>query len=84
MRGGNSIKSTPPPGRKLVRDWVGLRVRSRRAFANASGTMPAGTVFTVTMTSPGRGMSLRADRCQCCGLEWAVSHIPPDDVEVVS
>ena len=32
---------------KRKKDWVGLRVRSRKDLRNALGKIPAGTIFTV-------------------------------------
>lgn len=81
--GSNKIKLTPPPGKKLIREWEGLRVRSKEAMRNAHAEFPAGTEFMVTSATGGVGLTLKSVKCSCCGIALFITRIRSHDVEVV-
>lgn len=66
---------------KLKRDWIGLRVRSRHAIQNGLGTVPAGTMFTVTDSYA--GLRMTSDKCPACGVQFYVSRVNQASVEIV-
>ena len=76
------MKSTPPPGKKRIRDWCGLRVKTTGPLRNGAGEMPAGSLATV-MVSGGTGLHLTFDACTCCGVRLFMTRVHTSDVEVV-
>ena len=75
------MRLKPPPGKKLVRDWTGMRVVSRRTMRNAAATLPAGTAWEVV--DAGRiGLRLRSAPCACCGVSVMMTGVSHDDVDV--
>jgi len=63
------------------RKWQGVRVRSLRDMQNGWAALPAGTQFTIEEKH--RGFSLRADACECCGLQARISKVQPFDLEIL-
>ncbi len=76
------MRLTPPPGKKLIRDWNGLRVRTRQVLRNGAAEMPIGSLATVE-TSGGTGLHLKFDKCHCCGAAVYMSRVTSSDVEVI-
>lgn len=83
MIGRFKMKIAPPPGKKLIRDWNGLRVRTLREMESGMLELPVGIVCTVS-TSGGTGLQLRTDKCECCGVAVYISRVHSVDVEVVA
>lgn len=77
------VKERPAPIKKpkLMKDWVGLRVKSIKTIANGSYQMPAGTIFSVENTY--RGLTLRREPCSHCRVELYVTKVSVNDVEIV-
>lgn len=75
------LKNEPPPGKKYISDWVGLRVRTKRDISTMAMTIPAGTVMTVSHVKP--GLQLQTEPCPTCGVRMFVFRVPTWDVEVV-
>jgi len=75
------MKTDPPPGKKYVSDWVGLRVRTLREMHTMAITIPAGTAMTVSSTCP--GLNLQTDACPTCGVRMFVARVHSSDVEVI-
>lgn len=83
MKSGK-FRITPPPGRKQVRDWNGLTVRTRTEMRNGMGVIPARTLCVVEGAGGGMGIQLRTKQCECCGLSFFISRVTPDDVEIIA
>jgi|GEM_PF-2405963 len=77
------MRLAPPPGKKKIGDWHGLRVRTLHEMSNGWGTIPAGTVATVESCTGGVGLTLRSEPCKCCGLRVLISRVHNSEVEVV-
>lgn len=58
-----------------LRDYVGRRVRVGMKLTNGFGSMPAGTIYTVTGYWRA-GFSLKSDRCNGCGFVFYISKVP--------
>ena len=74
------LNSKPPPGKKHVADWVGLKVRTKRQLHNGVASIPAGTVCDVVSTGP--GLKLWGGKCRRCGMRPYITHVDTRDVEV--
>lgn len=83
MIGRFKVKITPPPGKKLIRDWNGLTVRTLEPLLNGNIQIPVGTVCEVE-TSGGTGLRLRTKPCSCCGVAVYITRVYPHHVEVVA
>lgn len=59
------------PAPKKVRDWKGKKVVSLYKVSNGLGSVPAGTVFTITSATTRK--ELKTNQCECCGLAFKVS-----------
>lgn len=75
--------TAPPPGRKLVREWNGLRVKTLVEMRNGWMTIPAGTTGVVE-TSGGTGLKLTCDPCPHCGVSAHITRVRSGDVVVAS
>lgn len=75
------LRMVPPPGKKLIRDWVGLTVRFRTQLGNGMGRMPAGTLAKVRYAHG--GLEVETEPCKCCGLQLRITRVSFTDVEVV-
>ncbi len=84
MIGRHRMTTPKPPGGKLVRDWVGKRVKTVREMSNGWCTIASGTICTVDSVSGGTGLSLVSDPCSCCGVKVRISRIHATDVEVIA
>ncbi|MDK0999553.1 hypothetical protein ACO2TQ_35105 [Burkholderia sp. OKR4-1] len=78
----NKIKNIPPPGKKLIRDWIDMRVRTKEVMRNGYVEIPAGS--TATVTGIGVGLELKFDPCTCCGMRAFISRVHGSAVEPVS
>lgn len=76
------MRTPPPPGKKLVADWVGLKVRARQGMRNGALRFPAGTVLTVR--EAGGGLRLETEPCKCCGVSIYITRVDARDVEVIT
>lgn len=74
------MKLRPPPGKRLVRDWDGMRVVSTVPMANKVAQLPAGTRWTVYQAGA-TGLHLVSDRCPECGVAVRMSHVSHEHVE---
>jgi hypothetical protein len=72
------MKNTPPPGRRLVSDWLGMRVKTTAEMRNGMTVIPAGLNATVEGISG--GLILRGDPCTCCGVQVLIRRVPSSDV----
>lgn len=77
----NKIRNVPPPGKKLIRDWLGMRVRTKEAMRNGYVEIPAGSLATVD--GIGVGLELKVDPCQCCGMKAIISRVHGSKVEPI-
>ncbi|WP_141755119.1 hypothetical protein [Burkholderia plantarii] len=77
----NKIRNVPAPGKKLIRDWKGMRVRTLRVMRNGYVEIPAGSLATVT--GIGVGLELKIDPCPCCGMQAYIVRIHGSDVEPI-
>ena len=77
------MRSTPPPGARLVKDWEGMRVRTVCALTNGWGKMPKGSIVTVASAGSGAGLRLQGDPCPCCGVVITIARVRSTDVEPV-
>jgi len=66
---------------KRKKDWVGLRVRSRKDLRNALGKIPAGTIFTVNRNYA--GLQLESDPCPHCGVRFFITKVSERDVTII-
>lgn len=66
---------------KRKMDWEGLKVKSLKPLKNGWASLPEGKVFTVGSWS--RGLSMRSDPCECCGVRLSISRVSPNDVELL-
>lgn len=71
----------PPPGKKLIRDWIGMEVRTLRRMTNGVATVPAGSRAIVKGTSS--GLHLEFVKCEHCGLAPYMTRISHRDVAIV-
>lgn len=76
---GHRPRNAPPPGSRRVGDWNGMLVRSLVDLKNGSGSLPAGSLFTVESTTV--GLTLRSQPCRCCGMRLYISRVLSRDVE---
>lgn len=77
------MRLKPPPGGKLVRDWNGKKVRLLRACTSGWGTMPVGTLGTVTGAGNGVGLEFTSTPCPHCGVTMRMTKLSDIDVQVV-
>ncbi|MBB4861595.1 hypothetical protein HNP46_000406 [Pseudomonas nitritireducens] len=70
------------PHPKLKREYVGRLVRTTKELRNGWGSIPAGTVATVTSQSP-KGSFIEAEPCGCCGIKAFMSYLGVDDIEFI-
>lgn len=73
-------KSIPPPGKRLIGDWVGMKVKIRHALHNGYGAMPAGSVATVSSVTS-VGLSLTFEHCQHCGIKLYMRRVSTHEIE---
>ena len=62
-------------------DYEGLRVRTLTTLANGLGSIPAGVTGIVTHYS--RGLDIKTDKCECCGLSMSISRVSEEQVELI-
>lgn len=74
------MRLKPPPGKRLVSDWRGLTVITRREMKNGMHTIPAGTRMKVDGVSP--GLTLESEPCPHCGVSARISRVHPDSVVI--
>lgn len=75
-----ALKVVPHP--KLKRDYKGRIVRATRDLTNGWGTIPAGSVGTISNQSP-KGSSIDFPPCECCGLRAHISRVDVSGIEFV-
>lgn len=68
--------------RRTEREWIGVKVRTLGTLANATVTIPRGTVLTVR--GKFNGFELLGDKCNCCGVQIRITRVSYRDVEVVA
>ncbi|VWC79493.1 hypothetical protein BLA39750_01089 [Burkholderia lata] len=78
----NKIKNIPPPGKKLIRDWIDMRVRTKEVMRNGYVEIPAGS--TATVAGIGVGLELKFDPCTCCGMRAFITRVHGSAVEPAS
>jgi hypothetical protein len=65
------MRTPPPPGKRLVSDWKGMRVKSLRKLRNAFAEMPVGTTYKVDSSLlPSAGSSRQAGRSAWTRTGW--------------
>ncbi|WP_155646902.1 hypothetical protein [Burkholderia territorii] len=77
----NKIRDVPPPGKKLIRDWLGMRIRTKEVMRNGYVEMAAGSIATVT--GIGVGLELKFEPCSCCGMRAFMTRIHGSAVEPI-
>jgi len=66
---------------KRKMDWEGLKVKSLKPLKNGWASLPEGKIFTVGSWS--RGLSMRSNPCECCGIRLSISRVSSNDVELL-
>lgn len=74
------MRTAPPPGKKRVGDWIGLKIKTSRVLKSGMMEIPPGTICEVTSASS--GLSLAVPKCEHCGVRVFITHVNPRDVEV--
>ncbi len=77
------IKLTPPPGGKLIRDWLGKKVTNIHDFSSYSQKMPANSIGTVTDAGNGCGLRVTFDKCECCGMQAIFTGVDSRSLQLV-
>ncbi len=77
------MTSKPPPGKKRVADWEGLRVRLVVPIKNGATALPVGLLATVEHAGSGQGLCLKSEPCPHCGVAVFIRKVLSTDVEVV-
>lgn len=75
------MRTTPPPGKKRVADWIGMRIKARVKMRNGYVTVPVGAKGTVRYALG--GLSIDFDPCKHCGLGAYITRVESRDVEVL-
>jgi len=75
-------KDHKPKKPKLKRDWVGLRVVTKKELKNSYGTIPRGTSCKVTKNYG--GLYITAIPCEHCNFEIHMTKVSESSVEIVS
>jgi hypothetical protein len=81
MRGGFKVRNVPPPGKKRIADWMGLRVAIKTEMTNGYATFPAGC--TAVVAGVGNGLHLKFDPCNCCGIAGHLMRVHGSEVKVI-
>lgn len=70
---------------KKASELAGKRVRTLRELSNGLGTIPAGTIGTITNGRHVRDgkLNFEADKCECCGFAFRVSGLSYTDLELI-
>ena len=76
------MRTMPPPGKRFVRDWKGLRVRSRQQLFNRNLSVIKGTLLRVEGVHGGGGLNLISEPCQTCGVQVRIFAVAPNMIEV--
>jgi hypothetical protein len=76
------MRTSPPPGKKRVSDWIGLKVRLVRDLSNGYAKYPKGMVATVRNVGP--GLQLQREACKLCGCSMYIARVHSSDIEVVT
>ena len=63
------------------KEWKGKRVRTLVRVSNRLGEIPSGKLATVVHKS--RGLEIRTDPCETCGIVFFVSKVQPRDLALV-
>lgn len=66
---------------KLMRDWVGRKVRNTHELNNRLGRYPIGREWLVTYNRS--GLTLVMDGCECCGVQPSITGVPLHWVELL-
>lgn len=74
------MRNKPPPGKKLVSDWTGMRVVTRRDMKTQHQRLPAGSTVTVRRTTP-KGFIIEREPCKCCGVSVYMTGIGSNSIE---
>ena len=75
----------PPPGPRLNRDWVGLRVATRNPAGNYYVKVPAGTEGEITSYSPGKaGIRVQFDPCETCGVAAFIAGFSRTQLDILT
>lgn len=77
------MRSQPPDGFKLVRDWLGKNAHTTRELSSGAMKIPKGTFVHVTQVSPA-GMTIQQPPCRCCGVSIYMRRIHSSDLQVSS
>lgn len=59
---------------------AGLRLRTLRPLRNGWGTIPTGTLVTVTFKRG--GFTVQGDPCECCGVRVSMTHVDASEVAI--
>lgn len=70
-------------GPKLNRDWIGLRVKLKRAAENGLARLEAGTTGIVD-GYPHAGIRFAADKCEHCGVQVFITRMRRYDFEILT
>lgn len=66
---------------KLMRDAIGMKVRTLREMRNGFMIIPAGTVATITSGYRWERLEIEGQPCTCCGVRVLVSCVSKGALE---
>lgn len=69
---------------KRVRDFEGLRARTKRDFSSRIMEVPIGTVVTIDHTNRARDIHIKTDPCPHCGVAVRMTRLEWSDLELIN
>lgn len=66
---------------RLKRDWVGLKVITRRDMQTSMIVIPLGTECTVIRNYG--GLNLTTSKCESCGVRMRINKVPESYVDII-
>lgn len=77
---------TKPPAwaPKLLRDFIGTEMQTRRIMSTQTLKLPAGSRVTVASGTTWNRLQIIAPACKCCGIQAIISYVRADDLEPLS
>lgn len=61
--------------------FIGKRVITLRDIVNRTGVLAKGSLAIIERKRG--GFNLIVDKCSCCGIQWRVTKVGPDAVELL-
>lgn len=67
---------------KTLREWIGLRCRTKRVLQNGYGRVRRGTIVVVE-SKGGGGLCVSTPLCETCGTTWFCCRVRPEDLDPI-